>query len=144
MSSKARERDEFMSRGALAAETGCGIETIRYYERIGLLPSPPRSGGGHRLYGRDLVKRLHFVRRSRDLGFTLEQIRDLLRLVDVGGYTCAQIETLARAHVEEIRAKIAALERLRGVLEKLASQCSGGTIPECPIIDALFDGRHMN
>ena len=97
MSSKANAHGEFLSRGELAARTGCNIETIRYYEQIDLLPPPPRSQGGHRLYGQDLLKRLNFVRRSRDLGFTLEEIRELLRLVDGGKYTCAQVEALALA-----------------------------------------------
>lgn len=127
------------TRGALAARTGCNIETIRYYERVGLLPPPPRSAGGHRLYGPDLVKRLNFVRRSRDLGFTLEEIRGLLGLVDGGTYTCAQVERLARDHVSEIRRKIADLRRLQKVLETMAAQCSGGAVPDCPIVDALFD-----
>jgi MerR family transcriptional regulator, mercuric resistance operon regulatory protein len=141
MPSKRTERGELLTRGALAARSGCNIETIRYYEQIGILPPPPRSQGGHRLYGQDLVKRLTFVRRSRDLGFTLEEIRDLLRLVDGGTYTCAQVETLAHEHVRDIRQKIADLKRLQKVLEAMASQCSGGKIPECPIIDALFDSR---
>ena len=106
--------EERLTRGALAARTGCNIETIRYYEKIGLLPPPPRSAGGHRLYGRDLVKRLNFVRRSRDLGFTLEEIRELLRLVDGGTYTCGEVEQLARDHVRDIRHKIADLRRLQG------------------------------
>jgi MerR family transcriptional regulator, mercuric resistance operon regulatory protein len=127
-----------MTRGALAARSGCNIETIRYYEQIGILPPPPRSAGGHRLYGPDLVKRLTFVRRSRELGFTLEEIRALLRLVDGGGYTCAQIEALTRAHVSDIRRKITDLRKLKAVLESMAAQCSGGTVPECPIVDALF------
>ena len=130
---------EGLARGALAALTGCNIETIRYYEMVGLLPPPPRSAGGHRLYGRDLVKRLNFVRRGRDLGFTLEEIRALLRLVDGGTYTCAEVERLARDHVHEIRRKIADLRRLQRVLETMAAQCSGGAVPDCPIIDALFD-----
>jgi MerR family transcriptional regulator, mercuric resistance operon regulatory protein len=130
-----------LTRGALAAETGCNIETIRYYEQIGILPPPPRSEGGHRLYGPDLVTRLQFVRRARDLGFTLEEIRELLGLVDGGNYTCAQIEGIAIAHVEEIRRKIADLNRLKKTLEAMAAQCGGGTIPECPIIDALFQSR---
>jgi len=78
---------KLLTRGLLAARTGCNIETIRYYERVGLLPPPPRSAGGHRLYGHDLVRRLNFVRRSRDLGFSIEEIRELLRLVDGGSYT---------------------------------------------------------
>ena len=130
---------EGLTRGALAAGTGCNIETIRYYEKIGLLPPPPRSAGGHRLYGRDLVKRLSFVRRSRDLGFTLGEIRELLRLVDGGTYTCGEVEQLALDHVRDIRRKIADLRRLQRVLETMAAQCSGDAVPDCPIIDALFD-----
>lgn len=75
--------------GMLSSRTGCNIETIRYYEQIGLLPPPPRSQGGHRLYEEDLRRRLGFIRRSRDLGFTLDETRGLLRLVDGGAYTCA-------------------------------------------------------
>src|SRR6266481_7811979 len=100
-----------LTRGALAARTGCNIETIRYYEKVGLLPPPPRSAGGHRLYGQDLVRRLNFVRRSRDLGFSIEEIRELLRLVDGGNYTCAQVEALALEHVQDIRRKIADLKK---------------------------------
>jgi MerR family transcriptional regulator, mercuric resistance operon regulatory protein len=136
-------KDALLTRGALAAEAGCNIETIRYYEQTGLLPAPPRSGGGHRLYGPELVKRLHFVRRARELGFTLRQIRELLRLVDGRKYTCAQVEALARGHLEDIHGKIADLERLKAELETLAAQCSGGTIPDCPIIAALFEARTL-
>lgn len=128
-----------LTRGALAARTGCNIETVRYYERIGLLPPPPRSTGGHRLYGPDLVKRLGFVRKSRGLGFTIEEIRELLRLVDGGTYTCGEVEELAHGHVREIRRKIADLRKLEEVFRTMAAQCSGGAIPDCPIIDALFD-----
>jgi MerR family mercuric resistance operon transcriptional regulator len=131
--------EAFLTRGRLAARTGCNLETIRYYEQVGLLPSPPRSRGGHRLYGEDLVKRLTFIRRTRDLGFSIEEIRGLLRLVDGRKYTCAEVETLAAEHVREIRRKIADLEKLMGVLESMASECSRGKVPECPIIDALFD-----
>lgn len=135
------EHDELLTRGGLAARADCHIETIRYYEQVGLLPPPPRSRGGHRLYGQDLIKRLTFIRRSRDLGFTIEEIRGLLRLVDGRKYTCAEVEALATEHVREIRRKIADLKKLGGVLETMASQCSKGKVPECPIIDALFDPR---
>src|SRR5262249_6162039 len=128
-----------LTRGGLAARTGCNIETIRYYERIGLLPPPPRSAGGHRLYGQGLVRRLNFVRRSRDLGFTIEEIRELLRLADGGTYPGREIERLTRDHIREIRRKIADLRRLERVLETMAAQCSGDAVPDCPIIDALFD-----
>jgi len=134
-------RSQLLTRGALAVTAGCHIETIRYYEKIGILPPPPRSAAGHRLYGHELVKRLHFVRRSRDLRFTLEEIRQLLRLVDGGNYTCEQVESVAREHVRDIRGKIADLKRLKDVLEALASRCNGRRIPECPFIEALFDPR---
>ncbi len=139
MPSKTNARSGVMTRGELAVRTGCNIETIRYYEQIRLLPAPPRSQGGHRLYGQELLKRLNFVRRSRALGFTLEEIRGLLRLVDGGKYTCAQVEARALDHLHEIQRKISDLKKLKRVLEAMASQCSGGTVPECPIIDALFD-----
>jgi len=130
---------ELLTRGALATRSGCNVETIRYYEQIGILPAPPRSQGGHRLYGHDLIRRLTFVRRTRELGFTLDEIRRLLRLVDGGNYTCAQIETLALQHAQDIRQKIADLKKLKSVLEAMASHCTGGEVPECPIIDELFD-----
>jgi MerR family mercuric resistance operon transcriptional regulator len=138
---RATSRRTELTRGELAAQTGCNIETIRYYERIGLLPPPPRSRGGHRLYGDELRKRLGFIRRSRDLGFTLDETRGLLRLVDGGNYTCAQVEALAREHVRGIERKISDLRKLKRALETMASQCNGGTVPVCPIIDALFDPR---
>ena len=134
-----QRRGKPLTRGELAARTGCNIETIRYYERVDLLPPPPRSAGGHRLYGEGLVRRLNFVRRSRDLGFKIEEIRELLRLVDGGTYTCGEVEQLARDHVREIRSKIADLRRLQRVFETMAAQCSGDAVPDCPIIDALFD-----
>lgn len=141
MANNAIERGEILTRGELAARTGCNIETIRYYEQIGILSAPPRSQGGHRLYGKNLVKRLNFVLRGRDLGFTLEEIRELLRVVDGGNYTCAQVEALAHEHVRDIRQKIKDLKKLKIVLETMAAQCSGGKIPACPIIDTLFDAR---
>jgi MerR family mercuric resistance operon transcriptional regulator len=141
MSKTANLRDQFLTRGALAVRTGCNIETIRYYEQIGLLPPPPRTEGGHRLYGQELLKRLNFVRRSRELGFTLEEIRGLLRMVDGRKYTCAQVEALALDHVRDIQRKISDLKKLKNVLATMASQCRGGSIPECPVIDALFGAR---
>jgi MerR family mercuric resistance operon transcriptional regulator len=130
-----------LTRGALAARTGCHIETIRYYERGGLLPPPPRSAAGYRLYGVDLLKRLNFIRRSRELGFTVKEIRGLLRLIDGRKFTCAQVERLACEHVNGIRRKIADLKKYERVLETMAAQCGGGTVPECPIIDTLFEAR---
>ena len=124
--------------GGLSKGTGCNIETIRYYERIGLMPTPPRSQGGHRLYDEEHLKRLTFVRRSRELGFTLKEVRDLLRLVDGGSYTCAEVRTLTLDHAGEVRRKIEDLRKLEDVLKEMAAQCEGGEVPQCPIIDALF------
>ena len=127
--------------GALSKGTGCHIETIRYYERIGLMPKPPRSPGGHRLYEEDHLRRLTFIRRSRELGFTLEEVRGLLRLVDGGSYTCAEVKALTLDHAAEVRRKVADLRKLERVLKEMAAECDGGEVPECPIIDTLYQGR---
>ena len=124
--------------GALSGRSGVNIETIRYYERIGLLPAPPRSQGGHRIYGGDLLKRLVFIRRSRELGFTLDEIRNLLSLMG-GGHTCGEVRAVALTHLTAIRAKIADLRRMERTLAETAARCEGGDTPECPILDALTD-----
>lgn len=128
--------------GALSKHTGCNIETIRYYERIGILLAPPRTEGGHRLYGRDHLKRLFFIRRARELGFSLQEVRGLLSLVDGGDYTCAEVRALTLKHADEVKRKITDLKKLERVLKRMASQCEGGEIPECPAIDALFGDTH--
>lgn len=130
-----------LSIGKLSKQSGVNIETIRYYEKIGVMPAPDRSASGYRLYGSDHPKRLSFVRRSRQLGFSLHEIRGLLRLVDGDAHTCAQVRELTLDHVAEIRRKIADLKRLKRVMEEMAAQCTGERAPECPIIDALFDVR---
>jgi MerR family mercuric resistance operon transcriptional regulator len=125
--------------GPLSERAGCNIETIRYYERIGLMPRAARSDAGHRRYGEDHVKRLGFIRRSRELGFTLDQIRTLLRLVDGRRYTCAQVKRITVEHLEEIRRKVADLRTIERVLKDMAAQCDGGAVPKCAVIDALFE-----
>lgn len=127
--------------GVLSLRTGCKIETIRYYERIGILPAPPRTEGGHRVYIEDHLKRLVFIRRSRELGFSLEDIRALSGFVDDGDYTCGEVKALADGHLQDIRGKIADLRRLESTLADMVSQCEGGTVPKCPVIDALFNGQ---
>lgn len=126
-----------MTIGALSARTGCNIETIRYYERIRMMPKAPRTRGGHRLYTQDHLKRLTFIRRSRELGFSLEQIRELLRLVDGGRYTCSQVKVITLEHLDEVRARMKDLKRLENVLKAMASQCDRGRVPDCPVIEAL-------
>ena len=122
--------------GSLSERCGVNIETIRYYERIGLVPKPPRSGGGRRLYGPEDVKRLAFVRRSRELGFSLDEIRTLLALADRG--SCAEVHGLTLRHIEDVRRKIVDLKKLEGVLVALAKECHSGRQRRCPIIDVLF------
>ena len=124
--------------GTLSKRTGCNIETIRYYERIGLLPPPPRSPGGNRLYDSDHFKRLTFIRRSRELGFTLDEVRTMLTLVDGNAYTCAEVQALSTQHLSGVRHKIKDLRKLEKTLATIVAQCSGDAVPECPIIDALF------
>lgn len=125
--------------GELSTQTGCPVETIRYYERLGLLPKPPRQANGYRIYGEAYRARLIFIRRARELSFSLEEIRDLLGLLDAGRYSCAEVQTLALRHRQGIRQKIIDLRRLDAVLTELADQCSGGAAPPCPIVDALSD-----
>lgn len=127
--------------GALSQRTGVNIETVRYYERIGLLPAPARSEGGHRLYGVGHLMRLSFVRRSRDLGFTLDEIRALLELAEKRDRPCAEVREVASGHLADVRAKIAALRAMQRVLTNMVAQCGEGSAPDCPLIEALFDPR---
>jgi MerR family transcriptional regulator, mercuric resistance operon regulatory protein len=124
--------------GKLAQEAGVNLETVRYYERIGLMPRTHRTPGGHRNYEGEHVRRLSFIRRSRELGFTLAEVRELLRLVDARRCTCAQVQRIAVRHIADIRQKRADLRRLERVLAAMAAKCKGGQVPECPIVDALF------
>lgn len=124
--------------GALSKCTGCNIETIRYYERIGILPRPDRTMGGHRLYTLDHIKRLWFVRRARELGFSLEEVRTLLALADARHRKCAEVRDMAAGHLGDVRAKIADLKTMERVLSSMVAQCADGTLPDCPIIEVLF------
>jgi MerR family transcriptional regulator, mercuric resistance operon regulatory protein len=123
--------------GELAEMTGVNLETVRYYERIGL-PRPERTPGGHRNYESEHVRRLSFIRRSRELGFTIDQVRGLLQLVDGRRYTCGEVQAIAFRHIADVRRKIADLRHLEEALANLAARCKGGQVPECPIVDALF------
>jgi MerR family mercuric resistance operon transcriptional regulator len=130
---------DVLSIGKLSKQSGVNIETIRYYEKIGVMPAPGRSAGGFRIYEPDHLKRLSFVRRGRLLGFSLDEIRSLLRLVDGHGHTCAEVHALMLSHLAEIRRKIRDLRRLQQAMAEMAARCSGESVPECPIVDALFD-----
>jgi MerR family transcriptional regulator, mercuric resistance operon regulatory protein len=124
--------------GDLSHRTGCNIETIRYYERISLLPRPSRSASRYRVYGGDDVRRLTFVRRARELGFSLDEVRALLALsADSGHETCTEVRQLAAGHLVDVRAKIADLRAMERVLADAVRRCDAGEAPGCPLIDAL-------
>jgi MerR family mercuric resistance operon transcriptional regulator len=123
--------------GELSRRTGCNIETIRYYERIGLLPAPARSAARYRVYGTGDVRRLTFIRRARELGFTLDAVRALLGLSGDGSAACPEVRELAANHLAEVRAKIADLQAMEHVLANAVRRCAAGELPGCPIIDAL-------
>lgn len=141
MSAITRSRGPALTIGALSKHTGVNIETIRFYERVGILPKPPRSAGGHRIYGQDLLMRLGFVRRGRELGFSLDELRGLLQLVDGGHYTCAEVRSITLDHLADVRRKVADLRRLERTLAEVAGKCRGGKVPDCPVIEALFNPR---
>ncbi|HEX2135516.1 MAG TPA: helix-turn-helix domain-containing protein [Microvirga sp.] len=127
--------------GGLSERTGVNIETIRYYERIRLLPPPPRTDGGQRSYDESHLKRLTFIRRARELGFPIDDIRGLLSLADRHALTCGEVQSLAERHLAEVRAKILDLRRLERAIRQATATCAGGTVPECPVVDVLYDTR---
>jgi MerR family mercuric resistance operon transcriptional regulator len=130
-----------LSRGKLSKKTGVNSETIRYYEKIKLMPEPLRSSSGYRIYDDAHSKRLSFIKRCRELGFTLKEIATLLKLVDGGEYTCAEIRDHTTNHLDDVEDKIRDLRKMQETLRKMVSECEGGSVPECPIVDALFDGE---
>jgi Cu(I)-responsive transcriptional regulator len=131
--------------GDMGKATGTKIETIRYYERIGLLPKPPRTSGNYRDYGAAELGRLSFIRRARDLGFSLDQVRALLALSDDRQRDCATVDRIAEEHLREVERKITDLTALRRELKAVIASCDGGTVATCRIIEALgpvtSDGR---
>ncbi len=132
---------ERLTIGDLARATGTKVETIRYYERVGLLPAPARTAtGNYRAYTSAQLGRLSFIRRSRDLGFTLEQIRALLDLADRKDQSCEAVDAIAREHLVDVKRKLADLAALGRELEALIGQCHHGTIAECRILEALAPG----
>lgn len=134
-------RDAPLLIGKLAERTGVDIETIRYYERIGLLPSPPRTAGRLRAYDEAHIQRLCFIRRGRQLGFPLDDIRTLLRLAGNGGPECRATREVTLRHLADVRGKINSLKKLERALEDLTGACKPGHQPSCPILDALGAAR---
>ena len=126
-----------MKIGDLAKLTDTRVETIRFYEKEGLIPAPHRTGGNYRIYEQTHLNRLSFIRRSRDLGFTLDQVRALLDLSDDKSRSCCAVDEIAREQLQSVEQKIEDLRALKRELSSLLDQCSQGTIADCRIIDAL-------
>ncbi|WP_055049142.1 MerR family transcriptional regulator [Devosia sp. A16] len=125
--------------GELSRRTGVKVPTIRFYEQIGLLPSPPRTEGNQRRYGKAEVERLNFIRHSRELGFEVEDIRELLEMAASPQASCHQADSIARNHLTEIDRRIASLTALRGELNRMVEECGHGRICDCRIIEVLAD-----
>lgn len=120
-----------------AAASGCHLETIRYYERVGLMPRPTRTASGYRAYSQAEVDRLRFISRGRELGFSLEEIRSLLSLNDDPTMSCGDVDAIARVHLVDIQRRVTELQRMAVELERVITQCAGGKRGTCTILGAL-------
>ncbi|MDP6705775.1 MAG: helix-turn-helix domain-containing protein [Alphaproteobacteria bacterium] len=132
-------QDRDLTIGELARETGAKVQTIRYYETIGLLPEPVRTAGNQRRYGARDMERLAFVRHGRELGFPLEMIRELLSLADDPDRSCEAADCIASEQLAQVRSRIARLAALELELDRMVRQCRGGRIADCRVIEVLAD-----
>ena len=132
--------DKTFTTGQLARQANCKVETVHYYEKTGIMPEPGRTEGGHRIYTLTHLKRLNFIRRCRDLGFSVEQVKELLRFIDEPDHYCGEVKAMAMLQVREVQQKIDDLTRLKDALNQMVGQCKGQnySINNCPIIDALY------
>ncbi|MFD0860568.1 MerR family transcriptional regulator [Roseovarius aquimarinus] len=128
-----------LSIGTLAQRTGTKVQTIRYYEQIGLLPEPGRTAGGQRRYDDGDLDRLSFIRHARQLGFTLDAIRELLDLSDNPNQSCADIDRIAHRQLKEVEARIVRLEALRMELKRMLGECRHDTVADCRVLEVLSD-----
>lgn len=127
--------------GHLAKATGTKVETVRFYEKMGLLPPPARTQSNYRIYEPMHLGRLSFIRRARELGFPLDQVRELLGLADQADRSCAEVDVIARQHLDEVERKIADLAAMRDELTEVLARCQHGTIAQCRIIETLAPMR---
>lgn len=134
-------QDEFTI-GELARGTGCKVQTVRYYEQVGLMPEPRRTRGAQRRYRRRDLERLGFIRHARELGFGLEAIRGLLALSDEPERSCQAADAIARAHLAGIESRIARLEALKAEMERMIAECGGGRVADCHVIEVLAAHEH--
>lgn len=128
--------------GELSRRTHVKVPTVRFYEQIGLLPEPPRTQGQQRRYDRSHEARLNFIRHSRELGFDVEAIRELLAMSSQPNRSCSEIDDLARRHIVEVDRRISHLQSLRAELQRMVDACGKGTVCECRVVEALSDGSH--
>ncbi len=138
----ARQRGSPHSIGDLAAHSGTKVETIRYYEKAGLMPKPARTAGNHRAYTQAHANRLAFIRHSRELGFSLDSIRILLALSDDPERPCAEVDVIAREHLAAVRERISRLRALEAELSRMVDACGCGRVADCRIIEVLGDQTH--
>ncbi len=124
--------------GRLAKNANCQVETVRFYEKNGLMPKPDRTESGHRVYGREHEKRLRFIRRSREMDFSLDEIRFLLRAVEDDNPSCADVEKFSKKHLSLIQDKIRELKAMEKTMKSLLNECQGNRAPGCPLIDVLY------
>lgn len=134
--------------GELSRRTGVKVPTIRFYEQIGLISAPPRTEGNQRRYGRMEVDRLNFIRHGRELGFEVDDIRDLLAMTEEPQASCHEADSIARNHLRKVERRIASLEALRGELARMVRECGHGRVCDCKIIEAVADhalcaGEHV-
>lgn len=138
MQGEAEENMPALSIGALAKRTGLTVEGIRFYEKAGILRATARTSGRHRLYSQADMRRLSFIRRARLLGFTLDEVRALLRFADdVGAGSCADAHRLATKHLVDVQGKLADLRKMERVLRRMVASCADGALPQCPLIETL-------
>ena len=133
-----------MTRGKLASEVGCNIETIRYYEKTGMLPEPARSANGYRQYSEEHLQRLRFIQRAKELGFSGDSIKNLMRITNnIADYTKAEVKELTDAHISDISNKIKDLQNLKKILVSLSDNCDGSqeSAEQCPIINSIYSGN---
>ena len=135
---------EGLTIGRLAREGGCKVQTIRYYEQIGLMPEPARTEGNQRRYSPRHAQRLAFIRHARELGFPLEAVRELLSLSDDADRSCAAADAIARDHLVAVERRLARLTALKAELERMIEQCRGGSIADCHVIEVLADHSHAH
>jgi DNA-binding transcriptional MerR regulator len=130
--------------GDLAGQTGTKVETIRYYEKAGLMPPAARTAGNHRAYSRAHIDRLAFIRHSRELGFPLESVRTLLTMADDPAQSCVEVDAIARQHLASVRSRITRLQALEVELSRMVQECRCGRVADCRVIEVLADQTHAH